>query len=238
MPRRQWCSFLLTGILIYGVVIYTFYRSLTLFLIGLPFSGIYPVFKKKELIQHRKQEFARQFKEGILILAASLSAGYSVENAFSASLGELTTLYGENGMIVREFCYLSKRISMKCPVEQVLLDLAERTGLDDVENFAQVFAVAKRSGGQLVAVINHTAGIIRDKAQVREEILTLTSSRQFEQKIMNMIPFFIVFYINATSPGFFDMMYRTGLGRIVMTGCLAVYLAAYWLSGKLLCIEV
>lgn len=200
--------------------------------------GIYPFIRKKELVIRQKQEFAREFKEGILILAASLSAGYSVENAFSASLGELKTLYGENGLITREFQYISNRIGMKYPVEQVLLDLADRSGSDDVENFAQVFAVAKRSDGQLVPVINHTAGIIREKMQVREEIETLNASRMFEQKIMNMIPFFIVFYINSTSPGFFDMMYETSLGRIMMSVCLLIYLAAYWLSGRLLQIEV
>ncbi|PNV60917.1 type II secretion system protein F [Clostridium sp. chh4-2] len=229
---------MLTGIIIYGIVVYTFYRSLFLFIICLPIAGIYPFIRRKELAARQKQEFAREFKEGILILAASLSAGYSVENAFSASLGELKTLYGDQGLITREFEFLSKRIATKCPVEQALLDLADRSGLDDVENFAQVFSVAKRSGGQLVPIINHTAGIIREKMQVREEIETLNASRRFEQKIMNMIPFLIVFYINSTSPGFFDMMYETSLGRIMMSVCLILYLAAYWLSGKLLQIEV
>ncbi|MBS6645676.1 MAG: type II secretion system F family protein [Clostridiaceae bacterium] len=238
LTTRQWCVCLLTGTAVYGIVIYTFYRSLFLFFLCLPIAGIYPFIRRRELALLRQQEFAREFKEGILILAASLSAGYSVENAFYASLGELKTLYGEDGLITREFEFMSKRIGMKCPVEQVLLDLADRSGLDEIENFAQVFAVAKRSGGQLVPVINHTAGIIREKMQVREEIETLNASRRFEQKIMNMIPFFIVFYINATSPGFFDMMYETSLGRIMMSVCLLVYVAAYWLSGKLLQIEV
>lgn len=56
-----------------------------------------------------------------------------------------------------------------------------------MDNFAQVFAAARRSGG---AGGNHsyTAGIIRDKVQVQEEIHH-DRIQVFEQKIMNGIPF-------------------------------------------------
>ena len=76
------------------------------------------------------------------------------------------------------------------------------------------------------------------KMQVKEEIITLTTSRQFEQKIMNMIPFFIIVYVEGSSPGFFDQMYCPGMGRVLMTMCLILYLTAFWLSERILDIEV
>ena len=39
------------------------------------------------------------------------------------------------------------------------------------------------------AVISHIAEIIGGKLQVQEEIRTMTAQKQFEQKIMNLIPF-------------------------------------------------
>ena len=74
--------------------------------------------------------------------------------------------------------------------------------------------------------------------QVKEEIRTMTSSVQFEQKIMNGIPFLMIFYIDMTSPGFFGVMYETVLGRLIMTGCLAVYLLSMVLSRKILDIRM
>ena len=76
------------------------------------------------------------------------------------------------------------------------------------------------------------------KMQVKEEIITLTTSRQFEQKIMNGIPFGMILYIDFTSPGFFDIMYGTWMGRLIMTLCLAFYMGAVMLSGKILDIEI
>ena len=86
--------------------------------------------------------------------------------------------------------------------------------------------------------LGRTVQIMEDRIQVKEEIRTLTASRRFEQKIMNGMPVLIVLYIDATSPGFFDGMYTTMAGRAVMTGCLAVYLLSYWLSGKILDIRI
>lgn len=226
------------GSAVCGLLAFTFYRSFRIFLWMLPFSLAGPVLERKSRLEKRKKELAGQFKESMMIVASSLSAGFSIENALSSGVRELSVLYGKEGMIVREFAFMVQQISTNRPVEQVLEEFARRSGLEDVRNFAEVFSVAKRSSGNVGGIMRHTAEVIRDKMQVREEILTMTASRQFEQKIMNMIPFFIVFYVESASPGFFDQMYATNMGRILMSGCLAVYLISYVLAKKILDIEI
>lgn len=218
---------------------YTFYRSIRIFLCMLPVGIVVGIImERKRLLDKRFRELSIQFKEGMMILAASLSAGYSVENALAAAVEELTILYGRDGLLTREFIFMVQQVRMNCPVEKVLEDFADRSGIEDVRNFAEVFSVAKRSSGDLGSIMRHTAEVIRDKMQVKEEIITLTASRQFEQKIMNLIPFFLVFYVERSSPGFFDQMYGTDLGRVLMSGCLAAYLVAYGLAEKILSIEM
>ena len=182
------------GVAVCGILSFTFYRSMKIFLWMLPCAIAGPVLERRKRLEKRKKELAGQFKESMMVLASSLSAGYSIENALAASVEELAMLFGSEGMIVREFAYMVQQIRTNRSVERVLEDFAERSGLEDVQNFAEVFSVAKRSSGDLGGIMRHTAEIIRDKMQVREEILTMTASRQFEQKVMNMIPFFIVFY--------------------------------------------
>lgn len=113
-------------------------------------------------------------------------------------------------MITEEFSYMEAGVRMNRPVELLLADMGRRSGIQDVDQFAQVFAAAKRSGGELTDIISQTAGIIRDKIQVQEEIHTLTAARVFEQKIMNGIPFGIILYIDFTSPGFFMLCMKPG----------------------------
>lgn len=234
----QWFFYGFQGLAVGGVFAYIFYRSAAAFLFFIPLSILFPLMKKKEHREKRLEELNLEFKEGILLLSSFLSAGYSVENAFFASARELAVLYGEDGLISKEFCHIESQIRMNRSVEQALSEFAGRSGLDDVKNFAEVFAAAKRSGGELVSIISHTADVIRDKVQVRQEILTMTAAKQFEQKIMNMIPFFIVFYIDTTSPGFFHIMYTTGIGRILMTICMALYVTAFFIARKIMRIEL
>lgn len=238
MSAREWIQAVGTGVGICGLFAYTFYRSWSAFCFLLPVALLYPRYVCRKKQKQRQLLLASQFKEGMAVLASALSAGYSVENALVVSEQELILLYGQEGLITREFASIVQQIRTNRAVEQLLMDLAERSGLEEIQNFSEVFSVAKRSGGDLGGVMRHTADIIRDKMQVKEEIATLTASRQFEQKIMNMIPFFIVFYIDITSPGFFTQMYGTGLGRMLMSACLVAYLAAFGLAQKILAIEV
>lgn len=226
------------GIAVIGVVAYTFYRSVAVFLVLLPAAVFYTYYRRKKLTEKRLRELNLQFKEGILILSSSLSAGYSIENALDISGRELQVLYGTQGLITREFAYMVQQMRMNRPVETVMTEFGERSGLDDVENFARIFTAAKRSGGQLVPIINHTVGVINDKILVQEEIRTLTSSKQFEQKIMNLIPFLIILYIDGTSPGFFNIMYESVMGRVIMSICLTMYIIAYVMADKILNIQL
>ena len=228
----------LEGIGACALLSYVYYRNLNAFLCLLPFGIAYPWYKKKELKRKRLEKLSSEFKEGITILASSLAAGYSVENAFSASLKELKVLYGENGLIVREFQYIVLQLRMNRPVEQLLSDFGRRSGLDDIDNFAEVFAAAKRSGGRMASIMAHTADPIRERMEVKEEIRTMTAARRFEQKIMNALPFCIVFYIDGASPGFFSQMYETAMGRILMSACLLVYVGAVVMAGRILEIEI
>lgn len=50
-------------------------------------------------------------------------------------------------------------------------------------------SIAKRSGGNLNDIIRRSAAVTGEKIEVKQEIQTLLSSRRYEQKIMNMVPF-------------------------------------------------
>ena len=238
MDVREWVIAIGAGILAAGAVAYTFYRSWTAFALLLIPAGASPWYYREYWRKRRLAELETQFKEMIQILSASLSAGYSVENAIDACGRELEMMYGAEGMIVRELNYMSQQLNMNRPIEVLMNDFARRSSLDEVENFARIFAIAKRSGGRLVSIISHTVRIMNDRFQVKEEIRTLTASSRFEQRIMNLMPFLMILYIDGTSPGFFETIYTTVVGRLVMSGCLVVYGFSCYLSGRILDIKV
>lgn len=179
-----------------------------------------------------------QFREAILAVSASLNSGYSIENAFCEAGKDMEVLYGKKEMIVKELRLLSGRLSANETLESILLDFSERSGLEDIRDFTQIFVTAKRSGGNLNEIIRRASHHISEKIEVKREIDTLMSAKKMEQKIMNIVPFLMLLYINFSSPGFLDVLYGNMAGFLIMTMCLAVYAAAYGTAQKIVSIEV
>lgn len=234
----EWIKYSLYAVGILSLVSYIFYKSIIVFFILLPVCFFYPKLKKRELTVEKKRKLLMEFKEAIMIISSLLNAGYSLENSIKEALVELKLLYTKDSLIIKEFEYISHLIYMNISVERAFDDLAYRSHCEDIRSFAKVLRIAKRSGGELESIISHTVSVISDKVRIKEEIITMTAAKRFEQRVMNMFPLLIVLYIDFSSPGFFNIMYTTIIGRICMSVGLTVYLLAIYISKRLLNIEV
>lgn len=224
--------------LVTGVTAWLYYGSAWAAPALFPVGFWYYRHLQKECIQKKQREFERQFKEMIQTVATALSTGYSIENAIRESRKELKLLYEEEEMISREMTMLAGQLRMQVPVEQAIGEMAKRVALEEVENFAAVFITARRSGGDMIAIIKNTAGQIADKIDVRREIETVLAAKRYELKVMSAIPYFMIGYMSLSFPEFMTCLYGNVIGIGVMTVCLAVYISAYYLGAKLIEIEV
>lgn len=235
---KQHILIILEGVAMVGLISKLFYDSIVAFIMLLPLVYFYYKYKVKELDKKMRLEMEREFKELILAVSANLSAGYSVENAFRESYNDIVLIYGKDSVMAKEIYYMMQLLSNNYQMEDILIDLGRRSQVEDIQEFASVFQIAKRRGGDIRAAIANTASVLSDKIEVRREIRTVMSEKEFEQKIMRYIPFVIIGYISITSRGFFDRLYHSLTGILVMTGCLAIYIVAWVISEKILEIEI
>ncbi|WP_077602605.1 type II secretion system F family protein [Oceanobacillus sojae] len=230
---------LIAGIVIFGIS-YLFYDNLILSFIAACLGVIYPRFKKKDLRNKRKDELSLQFKEAISSLASSLAAGQSIENAFRDVLRDLKLLYpDENTYIIKEFQLINRRIENGEIVERAIADLANRSDIDDIKNFSDVFITCKRTGGDLVEIIKRTADIITDKIEIQQDIKVLVSQKKFESKIMAVAPLGITLFLKMSSPDFVAPLYEFGTpGPVIMTVVLICVGCSLLISQKIMDIKV
>lgn len=181
-----------------------------------------------------RRDLLQQFKECILSVTASLQAGYAVENAFTESLADMRMLYGEKALICSELSWIHRGLILNQTLEELLWDLGRRSHITEIEEFAEIFSIAKRSGGNLPEVIMRSAELIQHRTEADDEIRTLLANKRLEQKIMNVMPFGILLYIEISNPGYFDTLYHNLSGMAIMTVCLGIYLATYYLADKIL----
>ena len=234
-------SLILKEICVYAAmmaVLYLFYRSLWV-LILLPVCVIfYRRISRKEIKKKNIMILEMQFKDLLDSMAAALRAGYSIENSLIECIKEMNVMYGEDSLISAELRIMINQIRLGINAEEVFKEMAQRSGAENIEIFASVFSIAKRTGGDMVEIIKKTATDIGAKIDTRNEIAVLVSAKRLEQKIMTLIPVGIIIYIDLTSDGLLDPLYGNAAGILIMSACLAIYIASILLGKKIMDIEV
>jgi tight adherence protein B len=225
--------YLFAGAGLTALISWTFYKSpVAFFILLIPLEYIFLRYMKISLIEKRKYELSLGFREAIMAVQSSLNAGYSVENAFIEAGRVMDSMYGESP-IRNEFRILTRRLRSNETLEKILLDLSYRSGIEDIEDFANVFAAAKRSGGDFTRIIRKAAESIGDKMDVRRDIRTAISAKRYENRVMEAVPFGIIIYLNITSADFLSVLYNNVTGSVIMTIALGLYTLGFIMAEKI-----
>ena len=157
-----------------------------------------------------------------------------MENAVSEAYRDMELIQGRETPMLWELGEIKRRLTLGETLDRLLMDLGRRSGAEDIVTFAQIYATARRSGGNLVKVMKRTADNISEKVEIQREIRTAMAGKRMEAVCMMVIPLLIILYLQIFSPGFLDPLYRGLGGRMYMTVFLLVYLAAVLWSRRIM----
>ena len=235
---REWVQYVATSLLLCFLVNDLCYRSLISFFLLLPFCFLYLPFKRKQLLYEKRKRLYHQFRDALNSINAAVSAGYSLENAVSEARKDLTRIYGITSEMVLELSYMETQMRLSVPVEKLFYELGQKSQVEDIRNFSEIIAQAKRTGGNLRETLEKSARIIEEKIDVKKEIDSLLSAKKMEHTFMSLMPAGIILYMRLTSPGFLDVLYHNIAGACIMTICLLIYLTAFFFGRRIVQIEI
>ena len=177
---------MLEGVGILFVISWVFYSSFAAVIFLSPLSVPVYLRRKERQEEKRRQELVSEFKECMNSLLTALKAGYSCENAFRAAQEEMEIFFGSGSEIVKELGKIVGGMDSNVPLEELLWRFAEGSGSDEIRDFAEIFAIARRSGGNMPEILQRTIAQIQNRMDVEREIGVLVSSKRLEQTIMDM----------------------------------------------------
>lgn len=210
-----------------------FYRSAWALPPMLLVGGIFVYWGIQKKRRKRQHLYLEQFKECVLSVLGAIRAGYAVENAFTESIMDMEIMYGKDCWIAKEVRIICRGVRNNKTLEGALAELGRKSRLTEISEFAEVFSIAKRNSGNIPETIELYSKVISDHLELIAELETLLAAKRLEQKVMNIMPFLIVLYLEYTNRGYFDMMYHNLTGVVIMTGCLLVYMAAFALAERI-----
>lgn len=209
-------------------VMWMMYRQPVAALLAAPFGLLGPRWLRNRLKRKRQERLRLHFKSMLQALGSLLAAGRSVENAFDALEGDLILLFGDpNADLIREIRAVKIRARSGEPVEAQWMDFAVRSGLEEVRSFAEVFAICKRSGGDLIEVVRRSSGMIGEKMEVEQELGVLMAQKRLESRLMMGMPFAFVGLLGFFAGDYMEGLHQ-GAGWLVLTLCLLLLAGCCW----------
>ena len=192
--------------------------------------------REDQLKTKRRKDLRKQFRSFLETMAVSLSSGMNVSDSLMGAYNDLKVEYSEDAYIVAEVKEMIDGLQNNIPIEEMMVSLGERSGIEDIKNFGVVFELCYRAGGNLKDIVRRTSDIISEKIEIEGEIETALTSNKSQFSVMMFIPVGMVLMIR-TMMSAFAKSFATVPGVIAMTVAIGIFVGAYALGQKIMNIK-
>lgn len=205
--------------------------------VGLVCIKIYLPMRTNQIIEKRKKTLNGQFRDLLDGLTTAIGAGKNVPDSFASVRDDLLNQYSEDSLIINEVNVILSGLQNNINIEDMLLDFGTRSANREIQNFANVFKVCYRKGGNIKDVIKNTNAILSDKMEINEEVLTTISSSKLNLNIMTFMPIFMIAAIKMMSSDF-AANFATPSGIMSTVVAVVIFVASYFIGKKMMTIKL
>lgn len=235
--QKEKIIWFLIGLIVSGAVLYIFYENIIVSIIaGAICGGVFVPLRRNQVIKKRQKTLTAQFRGLLDALSTSIGAGKNMFDSFSGAAEDLSVQFSSEAFIVKEVNLIMLGLNNNIRIEDLLLNFAERSGVEDVRNFANVFATCYQKGGNIKEVIKNTASIIGDKIEIQMELETMVAGQKNEQNIMLVMPIAFIVVLKSMGGDLIDL--ESPVGILSVTIALCIFVLAYFISKKILDIKL
>ena len=169
-----------------------------------------------------RKEFEVDLPGSLKLIAASLSAGLSFLQALDSFSQESTSC------VAKEFRRALREIEMGVTVERALGEVAKRVKSEDLRWVVYAFSIQREVGGSLAKILRTSAETIDARANLRQEIQTLSAEGRISSHILMALPPTIFLFLLLTRPSFISILWEEPIGN-AMLGAVIALMALAWL---------
>lgn len=171
-------------------------------------------------IEYRKKrkEISEDLLKAIIIMNNAFKSGMSIMQAIEIVKNEL------EGAIGDEFKKIYLDMSYGLTIETVFDRFYKRVRLDDAKFITTSLTLLNKTGGNIVKVFKSIEREFFDKKKLNDELKTATASSMFVYKLLLTIPFIICALIFILNPSYFNPLFKTQLGLLMLLLILLLYI--------------
>jgi len=229
---EEWAAIQVSVSLIVAAVFYFLFDSL----IGVPVGGFVGWFGCRAYLGYkrgkREAAFLEQIPETLQLISGSLQAGFSLAQSLGTVVREGTE------PTAGEFNRALTEARLGADLEDALEGVADRMRCQDLSWVVIAIRVSREVGGNLSEVIQTTVTTMRQRAELRGMVKTLSAEGVTSARILTAMPFVVAAAVMVMNPSYLHPLTHTTTGWEMLAGGAALLSAGiFWLS-RLVKIEV
>ena len=183
-------------------------------------------------LQAIRDEFAEQFPGSLQVLASALRSGHS----FNGALGVVVDNAAEPARAELARVMQDERLGVL--PEDAIRRLARRMANRDIEQVALLAELQRTSGGNSAEILDTVVRTIRERAEIRRLVRTLTAQGRMARWILTALPLFLTAFLWLVHPDVMREFFTSGGGQVSLVAAAMMVAAGSVLIQRIVDIDV
>ena len=169
-----------------------------------------PSFYLRNRRGHRLRQFEAALPRAMELIANSMKAGQSVAQSLTA----VTDNAGPP--VSTEFGLARREVELGASVESALNNMVRRIGSADLRLMVMVITIQHSVGGDLPAILITLADTMKQRSEMRAEIMAATAQSRATALIITFLPIVAAVFLFFVVPDYFRPMFFNPLGWVIL----------------------
>lgn len=171
-----------------------------------------------------------------------LRAVIVMNNAFKAGKSTLQAVYIASHDLPKpisiEFEKIYQDMSYGLSVDVAFQRFAKRVNLEEANYIASSLVILNKTGGNIINVFSSIERTLFDKKKLEEDLKNSTAASNLVVKVLMAIPIVFVLVIYVVSPKYFDPLFNSGLGYMVLFIIWLMFVVYIYMLSKIMKVKV
>jgi tight adherence protein B len=161
-------------------------------------------------LERQRKHFAEQLADNLQVISSALRAGHSLVGAMAVAVQDAPE------PTKREFERVVADEKLGVSLEDGLSVVARRMDSRDLQQVMIVASLQRETGGNTAEVLDRVADTVRERADLRRMIATLTAQGGISRWVVSALPIVLGCVISVINPSYLNPLFQTTPGHFML----------------------
>ncbi len=211
-----------------GLLAFNTFVTIILGLLGI----ILPTYLIRWLRKRRVQKFEEQMVDALDQMASAVRARVSMLLAM-VNVGKAA-----RARLGQEFGLTQREIKLGVPMDEALVNMADRVGSDDLRLVVTASNICRQLGGNMAEMFENIAVTVRERFRLEGKIRALTAQGKLQGWVVASMPLILGLVLNWMRPDLMQPMLHSWFGYTLIAGVITMEILGVLMIRRIVNIDI